>query len=290
MTLTPEQLKARSVAIGGSDAAAVLGLSKRKTTLQLYMEKRGEWPEQDDEEWEEVRWWGNELEPVVRRRYATVTGRTIVLPEGTLRHPEHEFMLAHVDGIVQNERRGYEGKTAYRSIGWGDEGTDQVPKDALMQVHHYMTVVDFDLWDICALIGRRFKIYTVERDQEMSEMLIEAEKDFMRRVRESDAPPIQYTHKTALDVVRKLYPGTNGKKVFASEQAIGWRKALIAEQAVEKTAKAAAEAMKVRLLEEMGENAFLAFPDGKCYRRQKTNRVGYSVQPTTYMDTRFVNG
>src|SRR6185437_11408186 len=107
--LTAEQIAERARGIGGSDCAAALGLSRWKTARQLYHEKRGEL--QPDEPDEELIWWGNMLEPVVRQRYAEKTGNVVRLPASTLWHSRHEFMCAHIDGYVDNTtpRRGYEG-------------------------------------------------------------------------------------------------------------------------------------------------------------------------------------
>lgn len=289
MSLTAEQVKARETGVGGSDAAAALGLSRRMTALELYLEKRGEVPRQEIAANDEVIWWGRALEPIVRQKYAEMTGRVVMLPTGTLRHPAYGFMLAHVDGIIQDEPRGYEGKTAFHSAGWGEEGTDQIPREYLLQVHHYLTVTQFEVWDVAVLIGRRFQIYEVAADREMSEMLIAGEAEFMRRVREGDPPPLDYDHPTARDVVKKLYPGTNGARLVASESAITWRQQLEAAAAAEKAAHANVESLKSRLLDEMGEAALLAFPDAKCFRRQKTSRAGYSVEPTDYIDFRLIN-
>ncbi|MGH8266901.1 MAG: hypothetical protein ACRETH_05485, partial [Steroidobacteraceae bacterium] len=48
------------------------------------------------------------------------------------------------------------------------------------------------------------------------------------------------------------------------------------------------EEMKARLLEEMGEAALMAFPDGMAYRRKQVDRAGYTVGPASYMDARFI--
>ncbi len=66
--LTPEQKEARKAGIGGSDVAAILGLSPWKSAHMLYLEKRGEWeePEKDSE----VIHFGNVLEDVVANEYA----------------------------------------------------------------------------------------------------------------------------------------------------------------------------------------------------------------------------
>lgn len=298
--LTSEQKAERLKGIGGSDAAAILGLSRFKTARQLFHEKRGEYPLGMDESPEsEVIWWGRALEPVVRQRYAETTGRTVYLPHGTIHHREHDFMLAHIDGFSLDpfaevppepeKCRGYEGKTAMLSTGWGEEGTDQIPSDALIQVHHYLAVTGFPAFDVCCLIGRRFKAYEVKRDEEMIGMLVEAEREFWARVRAGDPPPLDYHHKTALDVVKKLHPGTDGRRLVASDEAVNWRAQLEAAQKQAAAAKALVDDLKSRLLDEMGNAALLAFPDGKAFRRQSVTRKAYSVEETTYIDARFIN-
>ncbi len=292
MSLTAIQLEERRSGLGGSDCAAALGLSKRKTARQLYGEKRGELTADIYDE--EAIWWGNALEPIVRQKYAEVTGHVVRLPLNTIWHPDHDFMCAHIDGFVDHAertfRRGYEGKTAFHSIGWGDEGTDQVPVDALMQVKHYSIVTDLPVFDVAVLIGRRFAYYEVPApDQELREMIIEGERDFMRRVREGDPPALDYSHKTAIDVVKKLYPGTNGERLVAPPEIIECREQMDAAGKRGKEADAAKDALKARLLDFMGEAALLAFPDGKAFRRQTTFRKGYTVEPTSFIDGRFVN-
>lgn len=294
MTLTPQQQAARESRIGGSEAAAALGLSPRMTALQLYLEKRGEIEREEISEYDNQIWWGRKLEPIVRERYAIETGRIVVQPTDSIIHPEHDFMIAHLDGVsfegeVGNDPRGYEGKTAFLSTGWGEEGTDQIPTEYLIQVHHYMICARLPRFDVCSLIGRRFAFYQVEPDPELHEMIIEGERDFIRRVREGDPPPLDYQHKTATDVVKKMYPGTNGQRIVATAELIAIREAMMAADAAEKAAKREKDAYKARLLHEMGDAALLAFPDGKCLRRQITQRAGYVVEPTEYLDVRFVN-
>jgi putative phage-type endonuclease len=293
MSLTAQQIEARRFAVGGSECAIALGISNRMTALQLYLEKRGEIEREEVPADSEVIWWGNALEPVVRQKYAEVTGRVVVVP-GTIVHPAHHFMIAHLDGVsydgeIGNDPRGYEGKTAFLSTGWGEEGTDQIPEDYLMQVHHYMICAELPSFDVCSLIGRRFAYYHVEPDHELQEMIVEGERDFIRRVREGDPPPLDYQHRTAIDVIKKLYPGTNNQRLVANDNAIAWRTEMVAAAEAGKAAWASSQEFRTRLLESMGEAALLAFPDGKCLRRQITQRAGYTVEPSEFIDFRAIN-
>ena len=289
MSLSPAQLAARSEALGGSDCAVVLGLSRWKTARQLFHEKRHE-VALDDEDTEE-RWFGRAVEPVVRQWYAEKTNRVVMQPTGTLVHPDFPWMVAHIDGFStqDNETRGYEGKTAMRSIGWGLEGTDQIPLDAFFQCQHYAIVTHIPVWDVVCLIGRRFASYEVRADAELQGQIIEAEREFMRRVVENDPPALEYEHRTALDLLKRVYPGTNGQSMDAPTDALHWRAEMLEAVALEGEAKRTKEAYKARLLAAMGDHALMVFPDGKVLRRQRITRPAYTVAESAYMDIRLIN-
>lgn len=183
-------LKERQTGIGGSDAAAVLGLSKWKTPLDIYLEKRGETGNQPDSE---PMLWGRALEPVIRQQYADRTGRVVRIHEGILRHPQHDFMLANLDGVTDDGRL-LEIKTARSGQDWGEPGTDEVPQAYLLQVQHYMAVTGLVVADVAVLIGGSdFRLYEVPADQELQGMLIEAEAEFWRRVVDGVPPePVSF--------------------------------------------------------------------------------------------------
>ena len=103
MSLTAEQLQARSRGIGGSDAAVALGLSPWKSALELFHEKRAPAGSVENVPTEPMRW-GTLLEPVIRQEYSNRTGRVVRVPETTLVHPAHAFMLANVDGVTTDGR------------------------------------------------------------------------------------------------------------------------------------------------------------------------------------------
>lgn len=288
MSLTLKQLEERRAGVGGSEAAIVLGLSRFKTSRELYHEKRGEIPISYVEN--DVQRWGRLLEGAVTQEYSERTKRVVRRPEATLWHPTHAFMCGHPDGITEC-RRLFEAKTVVPQLAdlWGDAGTDMVPQDYLLQCQHYLVLLDLPIADLAALMGRfDFRIYTIPADIELQEMIIEAESDFVRRVREGDPPPIDFEHRNAIEVVRKLHPGTNGTRLIASSQAEHWRRKLDRVSRINKRVKAIETEAKAHLLAEMGEAALLAFPDGQAFRRQKTERKGYTVEPSIYIDTRFV--
>ena len=205
-----EWLKNRQTGIGGSDVAAILGLSKWKTPLDVYNDKIAENPVEESNASIE---WGNRLEPVIRQKYADVTGIPVTIPNTTFRHPEHPFMIANVDGLLP-DGSVLEIKTARSGADWGEEGTDEIPEYYLTQVQHYMAVTGSKMCDVAVLIGASdFRIYHVDFDPEIAAMLIEEEKAFWQRVIDRNPPaPRTYAEASA------AFPRSKMHTVEASDE------------------------------------------------------------------------
>lgn len=221
--LTSEQLQERRKGIGGSDAAAVLGLSKWMTPLDLYYDKIGE--RQDFVTNEDAVHFGNVLEDVVATEYANRTGQKVHRVNQPQIHPEHSFIMANLDRRVVGAKKVLECKTAnqYTSGDWGESGTDVVPDAYLIQVTHCMAVMGWAEADLAVLIGGQdFRIYNFELDVELMEMMIEAEGSFWLRVINREPPPA--TTKSDIDTYMAI---DNGDYIVASsevEHAVGMLK------------------------------------------------------------------
>lgn len=174
----------RRTGLGGSDAAAACGLSKWKTPLELFLDKTGQFETVENESMA----WGNKLEPVVRQEYANRTGRTVVVPEGIIRHPSVPFALMTPDGIADGNRV-LQVKTARTSDGWGTPGSGEIPQEYILQTQHEMFVTELRVADVAVLIGGSdFRIYVIEADPELQGMLIDQEREFWRCVQAGRAP------------------------------------------------------------------------------------------------------
>lgn len=171
-----EWLKARQSGIGGSDAGTILGVNKWKSKTQLFFEKVN--PELKQQVDNEFIYWGNVLEDVVAKEFETRTGKKVRKNNKMLRHPEHEFMLANLDRVVIGERALLECKTTsqYNIDQWKD---DEIPASYLCQIQHYMAVTGYEKAYIAVLCGgNQFIWKEVPRDDELIEIIINAEKDF----------------------------------------------------------------------------------------------------------------
>lgn len=267
--LTPEQIEARRTGLGGSDAAAVLGLSKFRTPLSVYLEKvdPAALPVQKSPEWLHWRWL---MEPAIRAEWALRTGLTVDVHPITLRSEQYPWMVANVDGLVGREA-GVEVKTvAFSAVdNWGEPGTDEIPQEYLIQVIHYMVVTGRARWYVPALFnGAELRTYVVERPADtIIDVLIARERAFwIDNVEARIPPPIVST-----EDARALWPKDKGGTIHATEE-IEARWQLLHGYVVEgRRCEAAAEEQRTAIKAYMQDSATLLSPAGKTLATWKSS-------------------
>jgi len=187
-----EWLQERATGIGGSDAAAVCGMSPWHTPLDIYMEKVGYLDQVGrgrDEETPDMRR-GTLLEPVVLQMYTDETGVVVRKPEESVVSADYPFMRANLDGLTMpNEDVGIEAKTSRNRAGWGEPWTAEIPVVYLFQVQHNMVASGLDVFHVPVLFGDfEFAVYEVEADREFQGLMIEQEARFWAMI-EARTPP-----------------------------------------------------------------------------------------------------
>lgn len=294
MNAREEWLEERRRGLGGSDAAAALGQSRHKTAFQLYQEKLGLIPgdmivHPDAVERMEF---GKLIEQVIADIYAKRYGVKLRRHNRLAQHARFPFMLASYDRTIDGRREGLECKNvdslSYRFGEWGDEHSDQVPTEYLMQCHHYLSTSGYDVWHLAACVGgNSLKVYHIERDPEMLDLVEQGEAEFWQRIEKREPPPLDYQHKTAIGLLKKMYPGTNGEtvKLPPEAEALHYARLDFHEQAELMTK--GEEAAKARILHLIGEASVGLLPNGGGYTRKIVKRDGYSVEPCSYVDFRF---
>lgn len=266
MSADTEWLAARMTGIGGSDAAAILGLSRWKTPLQVWQEKRGEIAPQEDNQ---AMRWGRYLEPVVRQAYADETGREVRMPPAMLRHPQHDWMIANLDGYVDDASgRIFEAKTARTADGWGEPGSDQIPQAYLLQVQHYMAVTAVPVADVAVLIGGSdFRVYEVPADEELQGMLIDAESEFWASVKAGTPPePV-----TVADAIARWGRASTAGLVPADDEAMRAISTLRDLKQQREHLELAEDQWKAVILRTLGERDTLVDPAGKVLATWKAS-------------------
>jgi len=192
-----EWLAERKSGIGGSDAAAVLGLNPFMSPLELFEDKRAEVVIDEQPTGPMLR--GIYLEPVAAELYKEKTGRNI-RKQPLRRHREHEFMIANVDRQIM---RGGD-----RSEFYVDEtGTLEIkcpglsvmskvkahglPDYMIVQLMHYLGVLGYEWGSFCLFNAERWDIihFDLEADQEFIGSLVEAEEEFWMKYVLTGTPP-----------------------------------------------------------------------------------------------------
>jgi len=271
-------LEERRKGIGGSDAAAVAGLSRYRTPIQVYMEKLGliDPPEEN-----EAMYWGKKLEDLVADEFSVRTGLKVRRKNAILKHPEYPWMLANVDRLIVGKREGLECKTtsSYKASEWDG---DEIPWEYAIQCYHYMAVTGFDAWWIAALIGgNRFLYKRIERDEGIIDNLIKIESDFWHNHVLKGIPPEPDGSSASTEFVKSLYPESNGKAVDLPSETAKWIEQYQEACQVEKEAQERKQEAQNRLQMLLGEYEIGRFKDW-VVEWKTVERKGYTVQPGTY--------
>lgn len=218
----------RRLYIGGSDAAAILGLDPfGKTPLTVYLAKRGELetgapdPEREKFLRRRKRW----EEPIVAMLREEYDGEIVAVNRRFIER-EHEFLGAEIDfewrdgnGQLQNGECKTVSPFAFNeNAGWGEAGTDQIPVHYAAQVLHGLSVMRRKVCIVAALAGLdTMTFYRVERDEEAIADLRAAEVSFWQNHVLAGVPP----EPISLADVGRLWNRRNGRPVEVDEETAG---------------------------------------------------------------------
>lgn len=207
-------LEERRKGVGGSDVAAILGLSPWKTPYQVFLEKTspvilGKQSKEMD--------WGKRMEPAIRQWYSDETGRSVRLPEGVIFNEKYPHMLASIDGFT-DDKRVVEIKTSRSRKGWGEPATNEIPDYYLLQCQHYLVVTAYEVADVpVSISGDAPCLYEIPADKELQQMIIDACTDFWQRVVENNPPPpVTYE-----DIIMRYGKSKAAGKIEASPELVG---------------------------------------------------------------------
>lgn len=265
-------LRRRRQGLGGSDIAAIIGLSPWRTPRDIYLDKKGlAEPEPETD----VQYWGQVLEPIIAAEYSRRTGRKIERCSVQFQHPEHPFLVGNLDRVVYDDpgkKPVVKGKLITKRIleckkssqflasNWGEPGTDQIPEYYKAQVQWYMGITGAEVCDVAVLIGNSdFRIFTVYRDDAVIAYLFAEGVAFWRDYIETDTmPPAR-----SIDDIENVFRGVQKERRFASDEItekVDRYKEL--EEKI-KALKAEQEPLKVVICDHMGDAVELVASDAR---------------------------
>jgi len=172
-------LAQRKLGIGGSDVAALMGLSPWKTPAQLFLEKTGRVEAEDLSDKPYVAF-GNLMEPLIGDWYKIqYPKRTVRRVNAICKSIERPWAQASLDYEVKDPELGWgvlEIKTARSAKDW----QDGVPLYYLTQITHYMQVTNRPFADVAVFFRDtcEFACYRVEYDPTDGDVVREAVDEF----------------------------------------------------------------------------------------------------------------
>ncbi|MBE7004421.1 MAG: hypothetical protein E7425_09090 [Ruminococcaceae bacterium] len=198
-------LERRRKSIGGSEAAAIVGLSKWASPFSVWADKTGRLPDKPDTE---AMRQGRDLEDYIARRFMEQTGKRVHQVNAMLYSSDYPFAHADVDRLVTGEDAGLECKTT-ATLNLRQFNGVEFPEQYYAQCVHYLAVTGAKRWYLAVLAyGKGFFVYTLERDQNEIDALMAAEAEFWKCV-EQDTPPQIDGSEASSDALQALYPFSN---------------------------------------------------------------------------------
>ena len=259
-------LELRRNGIGGSEAAAIVGVDPWSTPFEVFHDKKGNVPAKEQTRFME---WGHRLEDSVRRWFADETGLEVVKRDVMYAHPKHPWMLANLDAEVGDDAILECKNTDARNA---DDWEDGPPLHYTLQTNHYLAVSGRRRAYVAVLIGGNDpRYFTLERDDELIDMLIAREERFWFDHVVADVEPDVTGRIGDTDVLRGLYPGETGSEMILPPDVVR----LLLDRAAAKKAIKAAEAVvddcENRVKQILGDHEIGLGVDGSTLCTWKSN-------------------
>lgn len=209
-----EWLEQRTNGIGGSDLAAVCGVSRWKTPLDVWLEKTGKGIPTQDNKYLEA---GRRLESAVAQWYADQTGRKVIFDHKIRRHRRYHFLIGDFDRIIVANPPEYstgilEVKTASHQM-FDEWKEGNIPLEYMLQIQHYM-FVSGHRWGSFAVLGGGVDFLYIDLNYS-PDFILPYERQAVKFWREhvlKDIPPDPMTRKD----VERLYPKAEGGVIEAN--------------------------------------------------------------------------
>ena len=277
----------RAAFLGGSDISAILGVSKYRSAIDVWLEKTGKRVNHKDSF---ALRFGSFAESFIADEYALLRGEHIVDHPYGLIHPQHSFCVGHIDRFLLennelplftedgtlNAKKLLECKTAnhYSQGDWGEPGTDAIPLPYLCQCLWYLGITNLPEIDVAVLLGGAdLRIYTITRDIELESLMFEKAAFFWTEHVQKDIPP----KPQSIDDCQALFQRTCiGKTIEVNEETIALIQLLKTLEAQVQTNIEEINTIKQKLMESMADAETLSY-QGKSVITWKAPKPSYRI-------------
>lgn len=180
--------------VGGSDVAAIFGLSPWTTPLELWMSKKGRMKPKAKSNPLQLEM-GHLLEPVAAYFYARRTGDTVMEDSNLYQHADHPYALANIDRRIIRKANGEPGVLECKSCTYhkaDDWANGAYPLYYELQLRYYLAVMDVNFGAFSALWGNNpdndLATPSLIRDKAKEDMIFERLDQWIWSLRH-DKPP-----------------------------------------------------------------------------------------------------
>jgi putative phage-type endonuclease len=268
--------------VGGSDVAAILGVSPWKTPHELWLQKTGRAPREEITPEQQKRFdRGHRLEPVVLQMLIDRLqddGHDVELLRTNERYTdaEHPFMACEIDFelMLDGEHINGDCKTVhpFAAKKWGEEGTDEVPIEYAAQFMHGLGITGRRRCIVATLIGMDdLLIYFVDRDDETIAGIRQRVAQYWNECVLADVPPDPID----FDDCKAIYAKSNGGSIEATSEIRDAVFMLKDVKAKLKSLEASEEELSYRITAFMQPNAILTFGGNEIatWKNQNDTRI-----------------
>ena len=202
-TMTREEwLEARRKGIGGSDAAAIVGLNPWASAYELWADKMGLLPERPDSE---AMRQGRDFEDYVASRFAEQEGVKVRRVNEIITSEAYPWAIANIDRRIVGRDEGLECKTT-SIMNLKKFRNGEFPTQYYVQCMHYMAVTGWSaMWLAVLVLNQGFYVFRIERDEDEITALMEAEKTFWEEHILANVPPAPDGSDSVNEVQKALY-------------------------------------------------------------------------------------
>lgn len=266
----------RSEFIGGSDTAAILGVSPWKSPFALYQEKTGEYLEVITPAKQKIFNRGKRWEPIVIEMLVDELedrGHDVKIITRNQRYidPDYGFLAAEIDLelMLDGHHVNAEMKTVhpFSAKDWGEQDTDEIPIYYTSQVAHGQMVTRRNRTIVAALIGADdLRVHFVDRDEELIDIIRGKEIEFWERIQRRDPP-----EPTDPEDIKRLYHIDSGAVIEADEELLELIAQASSKKSELKAAETSYEVISTMIKARMG-NAAVLLHNGQKLATWKNNK------------------
>lgn len=284
--LTKEQRRERRKQLGASDIGTIFGLNPYQTPLQLWAEKTGRTPIDDDDGDEGTRI-GHLIEPVLLGWAESELGP---LRRDVLYRHERAPIVSRLDAEALEGKEVVEAKTAglmnrWMDLdAWGDAESEDIPLHYAAQIQTQMACSGGVVGYCYALIGGRGRVrFRIDRKPQAIEMIeTVARQWWTEHVLGDKRPPedardVETLRDLTRDTKSEIILPERARRIIEIRENIKLR---------EKVLKHRERTLTAELLTTLDDGIRGRCDDGTTIEIQTISRRGYTVDPTEYKQLR----